>query len=97
MGDGSAYPYFFYDEDVAYAHQRMMAEGWGEDCVSSVAIEHEGDSIVFAEAQTREEFVEEALKKLARCKTYATTSSYYSSEAKQIKVALTELGVDLED
>jgi len=53
-GDGSAYPYWFESEELAVLDQDYMDEGWGECCVGSLDIEHEGpikvlDKVITAE------------------------------------------------
>jgi hypothetical protein len=41
-GDGSAYPQFFDEADLADAHQEyIVTEGWGEDCVGTLVLTSE--------------------------------------------------------
>lgn len=63
-GDGSAYPTWVESEELAHLHQEYMLEGWGEECVSYIEIEHDGPIRIVDELMTAEEMKEEALEDL---------------------------------
>ena len=56
-GDGSAYPVFFTTKELAEIHQEYLYEGWGEPCVGSISIQHEGKIHIY-DAQTAEDYLD---------------------------------------
>lgn len=61
-GDGSAYPVFFTDKDVAEFHQEQEnedGEGWAESCTGDITFE--GDNLCCPEATTKEGYYLELL------------------------------------
>jgi len=58
-GDGSAYPKFMESEALCELDQRSMDEGWGEDCIDSITIRHEGSIIIEDKIYTVADVIEE--------------------------------------
>jgi|APSaa5957512622_1039677.scaffolds.fasta_scaffold09450_4 hypothetical protein len=58
-GDGSAYPQLMESEKLAELDQEHMDEGWGEPCIGSIRIEHDGPIKILNNIQTAQEIKEE--------------------------------------
>jgi hypothetical protein len=68
-GDGSAYPQFFLDKDVAEWHQENLDQGWGEPCTGSITVE--GDNLSCPEATSKEGYYLELMNGYERSKDKA--------------------------
>jgi hypothetical protein len=58
-GDGSAYPQFMESEELCKLDQDFMDEGWGEPCIGSIEIEHDGPIKILEKITTLDEVIKE--------------------------------------
>lgn len=88
MQDGSAYPYFFATEELAQLDQDIQTnhfDGWGEDCVGFIEIEHNEPIKITGEGHygvfhTKETKIKELEEEIAKCKRHGWEVDDYEKE-----------------